>query len=278
MNFPNNQNPNMQYGRPGQQGPQNPNMNQGGNYNQAQNYGQQGPQNPNMNQGSNFSNQGPNNNQFQSVPQQYTPNNNQPQNFGQPANTNQFSAETNQKLSETNMKLTMQLASRDTVIDEKTNEIESLNNHSKQLVEQIAVTKASSAERAASLEREIQLLKAELEEARVTKLRELESQRVFLQKEVDQASKTAEDREGRVSFLGAQLAKITFEQENEATRLSSFINKTLGAVQLASQTCQNNGVNQPVLIESETNLGFSKLTLRSVIHADGTVENLNNTL
>lgn len=111
----------------------------------------------------------------------------------------QFSAETNKQLSEANMKLTMQLASKDTVIDEKTAEIESLNNHSKQLVTQIAETKSSSADRAAALEKEIQQLKSELEESRASKVRELESQRVYLQKEIDQASKVAEERESRVS-------------------------------------------------------------------------------
>jgi hypothetical protein len=92
----------------------------------------------------------------------------------------------------------MELASKDTLIDNKSTEIENLNNHSKQLVEQIAVAKSSGAERVASLERAIQLLKQEIEEGKVIKARELESQRSFLQKEVDQAAKLSEDTDERV--------------------------------------------------------------------------------
>jgi len=235
-------------------------------YNQfpgRQNYGQQGsgPQGSNPNYGPQGSNPNYGSNFGPSGPQQG------PQNFHQ----NASQSETNVKLSEVNMKLTMQLASKDTVIDEKTKEIESLNNHSRQLVEQIAQTKASSIDRVAALEREIQLLKAEIEESKASKLRELESQRAYLQKDVDQATKIAEDRDSRVNFLSGQLAKIKFDLEDEGTRLSSFLSKTMGAVQLANATCQQNGVNGAVLVEAESNLGFSKLTVRSIIHPDGKV-------
>jgi len=194
-------------------------------------------------------------------------------NYGGPQNNPQPNVDVVKNLSETNMKLINQLAGKDTVIEEKTHEIESLNNHSRQLVEQISTTKLSSSDRVASLEREIQLLKGEIEEARVAKLRELESQRAFLQKEIDQVTKTVEDRDSRVAFLSGQLAKIKHDQEDESTRLSSFISKTMGALQLTGQNIQENGLTSPLLVESESNLGFSKLTIRSVVNPDGSVVN-----
>jgi len=192
-------------------------------------------------------------------------------NYGAPQ-TQTYSAESNQRLSDANTKLTFQLASKDTVIDEKTREIETLNNHSKQLVEQISSSKASGAERIASLERAIHLLKAEIEEAKVIRARELESQRSFLQKEVDQAAKIAEEMESRVQNLSAQLTKMKHDQENEGTRLSSFIAKTMVAIDLTNSTAQQSGYKANLLLESESNLGFSKMTMKSLILADGTVQ------
>jgi len=170
------------------------------------------------------------------------------------------------------MKLTMQLASKDTIIDEKANEIDSLNNHSKLLVEQIATSKSTGAERVASLEKAIQLLKQEVEEARATKSRELESQRAYLQKEVDQAIRTSEDMNSHVLDLNSQLEKIKHDQENEATRLSSYISKSLTAIELANSTSQKAGLNSNVLVESQSNIGFSKMTIRALVRADGTIE------
>jgi hypothetical protein len=67
------------------------------------------------------------------------------------------------------------------------------------LSEQLATIKASNSEKATSLEREIQMLKAELEEGKITKAKELEGQRSNMQGQIDQINKLIEERETKAS-------------------------------------------------------------------------------
>jgi len=180
-------------------------------------------------------------------------------------------------LSETNMKMTMELAAKDTLIDQKSEEIESLNAQIRSLSEQITNNKIVGADKVAQIEKDIQHTRADIEEARVQKQRELESQRAFMQKEIDQSYKTIEDRDSRVASLSSQLNKIKHDQEDEQFQISSFMTKTMSALHLASQTALEFGGVGEFAVESHTDLGFSQLTVKSVIKNDGSITH-NSTL
>lgn len=54
-------------------------------------------------------------------------------------------------------------------------------------------------DRQSHLEREISMLKSEIEESKITKVRELESQRSTMQRDIDAINKSIEERDTKVS-------------------------------------------------------------------------------
>jgi hypothetical protein len=69
----------------------------------------------------------------------------------------------------------------------------------KGLSEQLAGIKATTSEKASALEREIQMLKNELEEGKITKAKELENQKAAMQSQIDQINKLIEERDNKAS-------------------------------------------------------------------------------
>jgi len=162
-------------------------------------------------------------------------------------------------LSETNMKLTMELATKDTFIEEKDIEIDNLKKKSQNLIDQLQNTKTTTAERIAFLEKEVSSSRSETEQQRTT-----------LQKEIDHVKKVVEEKDDEIKALKEQLQKIKHDQEDESTRLSVFISKTLGAIKLTNETAQEHGNNNSFVLESQSNLGFSTMTIKSVVNGNGT--------
>jgi len=171
-------------------------------------------------------------------------------------------------LSAANDKLLQEVQAKDSIIDAKSLDISVLNKNVAALSEQLATIKAGAAEKVSHLEREIQLLRSELEEGKLSKVRELEQQRSSMQANVDQINKSIEERDSKVSSLNAQLNKIKQDQEEEGVNLGVFIGKSVHAMALANASSQENGNYGTLLVESQSNVGFSKLTLKTLINGD----------
>jgi hypothetical protein len=69
----------------------------------------------------------------------------------------------------------------------------------KGLSEQLSSIKANTSEKASALEREIQLLKNDLEEGKITKAKELENQKAAMQSQIDQINKLIEERDSKAN-------------------------------------------------------------------------------
>jgi len=171
-------------------------------------------------------------------------------------------------LSEQNIKLTKELTNKDAIIEGKSIEVDKINKQVKGLSDQLAGVKSSASERISHLEREIAMLKNEFEEGKLAKQRELEQQRATMQREVDQQNKNIEERDAKVSTLNAQLAKIKHDQEEESVNLGIFVSKSIDAISLATHTSSENGLYATFLIESQAEVGFSKLSIKSLLNGD----------
>jgi len=163
------------------------------------------------------------------------------------------------------MKLTMELATKDTTIDEQGQEIEKLRLQNQLLTEDLKKTKSSSGERISELESEVLNLKDNIEKGRISKRVALEEQKTEMQKAIDHSTAIIEERNREIENLRAQLLKIKQDQDDEATLLNIFVSKTLGAIELTSKTAQEKGSKGNFVVESQANLGFSNLTIKSTV-------------
>lgn len=171
-------------------------------------------------------------------------------------------------LNENNVKLTQDLATKDTIIEGKSIEIDKLSKNVKGLSDQLAGIKASTSEKASGLEREIQLLKNELEEGKVTKAKELENQKGAMQSQIDQINRLIEERDNKAGALSATLTQIKTDQENESVNLGIFISKSVNAMAMANETSKNSGNTSTLVVELQQDVGFANLTIKSAINGD----------
>jgi len=171
-------------------------------------------------------------------------------------------------LNESNLKITQDLATKDAIIEGKSIEIEKLSKNVKSLSEQLASIKASTSEKASTLEREIQMMKNDLEEGKISKAKDLESQRSTMQGQIDQINKLIEERDTKASVLTSTLAQIKNDQENESVNLGVFITKAVNAFSLATTASQDRGNENMLVVESRQDVGFASLTIKTAINAD----------
>jgi len=169
-------------------------------------------------------------------------------------------------LSETNLKLQIELDKKETIITSKSEEVDRLNLHIKGLSEQLQGVKSSNMDRISHLEREFALLKTDFEDVKLSKQRELEQQRMTMQREIDQSAKIIQEKDSNVTNLSSQLTKIKNDQEEEQVKLGTFVGKAVGSLKMANQCCQETGGFGSLCVESSAKLGFSTLTIKSVIN------------
>jgi len=281
--------PNVQQAQNFGNQPQQPPPQQFGNPNQPQNFGNQPQQQPQQFGGNpnqmNRPSTGPQNafggnpnqqsQQFggnpNQQPQNYVGQQSTPQQFGSPQAGQQLSAterRANEILSEKNNLLTQELAQKDTIIEGKSIEVGKLSAHVKGLNEQLASLKVSASEKQSHLEREIQIMKSEIEEGKIAKARELENQRASMQREVDMINKQIEEKDAKVSSLNQTLGQIKSDVENEAINLGIFINKSVTTFSLAANSSKDNGNSSIIFLEAQQNVGFANMTIRSAVNGD----------
>jgi len=138
----------------------------------------------------------------------------------------------------------------------------------KGLSDQLAQIKSSALERQTLLEREITLLKSEIEEGKITKIRELESQRGALQRDIDGINKQIDEKDNRISGLNSTLQQIKNDQENESVNLGVFVSKTINAARLAASTSHECGNANVFVLESSQDVGFAHLSIKTAINGD----------
>jgi len=180
----------------------------------------------------------------------------------------------NELLSETNMTLTMQLASRDTEIEEKTLQIENLQKQTNDCKESTQNIQNTSAERISQLEKDLMGVRAEVDQER-TKLQsevndvisshktEIEEQKRIKTLEANEILETIKERDDEIQKLTQQLAALKSEEESAC--LASFVTKTLDAIKLTNQVAKEKGNKGDLVVESKSNLGFANFTVRSVV-------------
>jgi len=199
---------------------------------------------------------------------------NNPTQFGSPSNPQLHVSATekraNEILSDNNLKLTSELAVKETIIEGKQRDIEKLNANVKGLSDQLGTIKASALERQTLLEREIALLKSEIEEGKITKVRELEQQRASMQRDVDGINKQTEEKDNRISVLNTTLQQIKSDQENESINLGIFITKTINTAATAANASNDCGNTNVLVLESTQDVGFAQLSIKTAINGDVT--------
>jgi len=166
------------------------------------------------------------------------------------------------------MKLTQELSTKDTIIEGKSIEIDKLSKHAKGLSDQLATIKAGAQERASHLEREIQILKSELEEGKISKVRELESQRSSMQRDIDLINRSIEEKDIKVNALNSTLGQIKSDQENESVNLGIFITKSINTISIAANASQESGNTGLFIIESQQDVGFANMRIKTAVNGD----------
>jgi len=184
----------------------------------------------------------------------------------------------NEMLSDSNMTLTMQLASRDTEIEEKTLQIENIQKQTNDCKETIQSIQNTSAERISQLEKDLICARADVEQER-TKLQneindilsshktEIEEQKRIKTLDTNVISENIKEKDDEIQKLIQHLAAL--KSEDESACLAAFVNKTLDAIKLTSQAAKEKGTKSDLVVESKSNLGFSNFTVRSVVDGDG---------